>query len=214
LTISSQDVTLVGVEFSSNTPATNQVTWAIAVGGGAIIYNNGNSSGSLSSGNYYSIWTSGALYIYWDKDVGSTSFQASTSVPTGANQKILAIYRGGANLDVLYGTTIIDGNKIKTGTITASNIASSTITATQIASDTITADKIAVGTITADRIKSGEITTDVLSVNTRSKMVETFSKTPVASGYTDLYSSGTAMVYALQTNDGLIGNDAVLITFS
>jgi predicted phage tail protein len=54
-------------------------------------------------------------------------------------------------------TTTIDGGKITTGSITATQIDSGTITANEIASGTITADEIGAGEITATHIGTNEI---------------------------------------------------------
>ena len=55
-------------------------------------------------------------------------------------------------------TTLIDGAKIYTGSITANQIAANTITGDKISGNTITGDKITGNTITADKITSSEIT--------------------------------------------------------
>ena len=54
--------------------------------------------------------------------------------------------------------TLIDGSKIYTGSITATQIAGKTITAAEIATGTITANEIKAGTITATQIATGTIT--------------------------------------------------------
>lgn len=63
-------------------------------------------------------------------------------------------------------TTTIDGAKITTGSITASQIAANTITAGQIAAGTITASEIAASTITAGQIAASTITTTQIAANT------------------------------------------------
>lgn len=55
-------------------------------------------------------------------------------------------------------TTTIDGGKITTGSITASQIKANTITANELASKTITADQIDTGAITTDKIAANAIT--------------------------------------------------------
>lgn len=60
-------------------------------------------------------------------------------------------------------TTYIDGGKIYTNSITATQIAALTITAAQIAAGTITADELAALTITAGKISANAIETDKLN---------------------------------------------------
>ena len=63
------------------------------------------------------------------------------------------------------GATTIDGGKITTNSITATQIAASTITSTQIAAGTIVAGDIATNTITATQIAANAITSSELSAN-------------------------------------------------
>ena len=63
-------------------------------------------------------------------------------------------------------TTTINGGKISTGTITATQIQSNTITANQIKSGTITSNEIKSNTITASQIQAGTITSNEIKSNT------------------------------------------------
>ncbi len=54
--------------------------------------------------------------------------------------------------------TYINGGKIYTGTVTASQIAASTITGSKIAAATIAAGNLAAGSVTADKIVAGAVT--------------------------------------------------------
>jgi hypothetical protein len=124
-------IDIAGIEFEHNKPGTNQASWTA----GTITYtdNNGaNVSKAITAGSTAS-WTSGTIYIYWT--IGGTTLQVTTALDTarGANNVILATYRGGTNLVATYGRTVIDGSSIKTSSITADrmNVASlSAITAT------------------------------------------------------------------------------------
>lgn len=54
--------------------------------------------------------------------------------------------------------TIIDGGRIRTGSVTANQIAAGTITGNEIAGGTITSDNIETGTISADRLDANALT--------------------------------------------------------
>jgi predicted phage tail protein len=181
LTIGQRGITVEGIEFSSNSPAVNSASWSA----GTIRYtgDDGNiASRNIVAGN--AAWTTGVTYLYWTK--GGTTIQATTNAVTafGPNTVVLAAYRGATDLVVDYGRTIIDGSKIKTGTIQAdqlsansvgasqiqalaiqtTHLAASIITADKIGARQITADKIAVGALDATTIKAHSISTDQLVV--------------------------------------------------
>jgi hypothetical protein len=109
-------------------------------------------------------------YLFGNVDTGVAAFKVSA---VGlANEVLLLTATTGAESGVSGsyvwqgGSTVISGNRIVTGSITASQIKAGTITATQIAAGTITADKIQAGTITADRLNAGVITSITNDVNT------------------------------------------------
>ena len=54
--------------------------------------------------------------------------------------------------------TVIDGGRIRTGSVTANQIAAGTITGDEIAGGTITSDNIAAGAISADRLDANALT--------------------------------------------------------
>jgi|GEM_PF-1210451 len=180
LTIGSRGITVTGITFEHNKPDLNHVSWT----SGSIRYiaDNGGSSNRVIAADE-AIWSYDPLYIYWQKN--SINLQTTTNFNT-ANQPdniILAVYKGGTNLDANYGRTIIEGNQIKTGSITANQIQAGAIQAQQIAADAISAghiqsnaivankiaanaittDKIVSGAITADKIAAGAITADLLT---------------------------------------------------
>jgi hypothetical protein len=124
-------IDVAGIEFEHNAPAANRCQWSA----GTISYtdNAGNNTFvNIAAGNT-AAWTSGTIYIYWT--IGSSALGVSTSLETarGADNVILATYRGSTNLVATYGRTIVDGSDIKTGSVTADrmNVGSlSAITAT------------------------------------------------------------------------------------
>lgn len=60
-------------------------------------------------------------------------------------------------------TTLINGGKIYTGSITAAQIAAGAITANKVAASAITSDKIAANSITSDKIIASAITSDKIA---------------------------------------------------
>jgi len=67
--------------------------------------------------------------------------------------------------------TIINGDRIVTGTISADKIVANTITSAQIASGTITANNIATGTITAAQIATGAITANKILITSMTDLI-------------------------------------------
>lgn len=97
----------------------------------------------------------------------TTTLWAGSSPTLGPDDLLLFVNRSGVPINVqaasmLDGDLIVTGtvtaNAIATNTIVASNIAAGAITTTQIAANTIVAGNIAAGTITATQIAAGTIT--------------------------------------------------------
>ena len=128
LTIGQRNIKVEGLQFEHNSPSANRVAWSA----GTIRYINDAGtlvSTSISAWTTGSLWSSGVLYIYWTQ--GATFLTATTTAATAfaANNVVLAAYRGGTDLAVDIGRTIIDGSSIKTGTITADRILTYNLTA-------------------------------------------------------------------------------------
>ena len=70
--------------------------------------------------------------IYWVKDNTVLFYAASPVGVTGADQIVLALYFGAGALNVTYGGTIIDGDRVRTRTLDASRIQTNTLTATEM----------------------------------------------------------------------------------
>lgn len=166
---------------SGQDPSEADVTWGTLVSNiGAGAY-----ATALSASNAYYAYITYAVDAYGEPaSIGSMTF--ATSYPTGLYDIVLAIITcdavGHLAVEVV-GTlgTIINGDHIATGTITAAKIAAGTITATQIATGTITADKLSASyivvagaaadinagstTISGGKITASSIAADRLSVS-------------------------------------------------
>lgn len=152
-------ITVEGLEFEANKPTTNKVAWSA----GSIKYtgDDGNTAAfNVSSGS--ATWSADTLYIYYVK--GSTSLAASASVPAAfqSDRVVLATYRGGADLVNDYGRTVIDGSKIKTGTITALQADIASFRTSILIAGAVTADVMAVGALSAISANAGTLTAGVI----------------------------------------------------
>jgi predicted phage tail protein len=152
LTIGSRGVTISGLQFSYN--STNLLSWS--AGNISYIADNGSSATvSVEAGSEQ--WTSGTLYVGWQKGAGvlSTGSQPFFS----ADFISMAAYRGGIDLVANYGRTIVDGSQIVTNSIQANQISAGAIQADKIAANAILASHISAGAVTADKISAGTINT-------------------------------------------------------
>jgi hypothetical protein len=128
--------------FTSNTP-TDSISWASC----KVVYN----------GVEYTITNGtcdvGDKHVYWELAT-PTVFLHSVSLPALTNDGFLVAYNNsGAHL-LVWNSTVINGNRITTGSITATNMAANSITANAITAGAITAIKIAAGAVTANKITS------------------------------------------------------------
>lgn len=126
--------------FTSNDPGAGSVSWINCV----VMYN----------GVQYSITDDDTTdtYIYWEYE--GTTFSTSATLPTlGNNDFLVATNTSGTHL-LAWNSTTINGNRITTGSITATQIGANAITAIKIDTGAITSDKISAGAVTANKITS------------------------------------------------------------
>lgn len=156
-------LTLEGLEFQSNSPTSNKVSWSA----GTIKYigDDGNIATFNITGSN-ATWSTGTLYVYYVK---GTTVLAATATPATAFQSdrvVLATYKGGIDLVADYGRTIIDGSQIRTGSITATQaditsfrtsiLIAGSITATMLNVTSLSAITGNVGTLTAGVLQSAD----------------------------------------------------------
>lgn len=146
LTIGQRGINLENVQFSYD-KATNIVSWTA----GVLRYTRTNATTLQPEVGFVNIlagnatWTTGRLYVYWDKGAtdpangASVTLLASNVVATanGDNKLVLATYGGGTMFVANYGQTIIDGGTIRTQSIDTQQLKANAITASLIASDAI-----------------------------------------------------------------------------
>lgn len=99
------------------------------------------------------------MNIYWELS-SPTVFSTSASLPLLTNDDFLVAsvktespFTTATHL-LVWNSTIVDGNRITTGSISATNMAANSIMANAIATDAVTAIKIQAGAVTANKIKS------------------------------------------------------------
>ena len=163
LVIGSRGIVVDGLTFQHNSPSANNVSWS----DGVISYTNDNGlvkSVNINKGS--ATWFVQTLYVYWVRDENYLRTTTDFNVANQNNTVVLATYRGGIYLFAAYGRTIIDGNQISTGTITAEQIKAGAIGAQQISANAISSEHIAAGAITARHISANQINGDSIIANT------------------------------------------------
>lgn len=120
----------VGIKDIEFTAQGGTLTWTAGVIN--IIDDENNPAGFVIASG--STTSSGGVskYVYWT--YGETILRASTNrgdAYTSSNL-VLAIYTGDANVITTYGGTIIDGDKIQTGTVNANRLRANTVIGNQI----------------------------------------------------------------------------------
>ncbi|MFE8582948.1 phage tail protein [Sphingomonas sp. NCPPB 2930] len=129
LTIGNRAISFIGLNFEWN-PSNNWVSWS----NGYIYYHDDNGSPRaqfVDSGN-----TAGASphrFFYWVKD-GSSIYhtQSEQEAFGGSDRVMLGSWWGESNLNMTYGGTIINGDRITTGSIDANRIKANTVLANTV----------------------------------------------------------------------------------
>jgi predicted phage tail protein len=164
LVMATRGINVAGIEFTHNSGGTtNLLGWTA----GTISYVDDSGtvqSVSITAGT--AAWTTGVLYAYWTQ--GSTTLSTTTAAATAlaSNVALMAQYRGGTDLIVTNGRTIIDGSKIYAASIGAGTLAASSVTATNIAAGAVTTASMTAGAINGDRITAGTISATAITAGT------------------------------------------------
>lgn len=141
VTVGSRNLSIQGIEISAQTPTANRLYWTA----GVISYiKDDETTADVSITGTNVLWSTGTVYLYWVKDATTLSTTTTRATAFGANNIVLASYRGGTDLVVNYGRTIIDGSDIVTSTVTADRLSVTILSA--IAAD--------LGSVTAGNIRT------------------------------------------------------------
>lgn len=129
LTIGNRAISFIGLNFEWN-PANNWVSWS----SGYIYYQDDNGSPRaqfINSGN-----TGGVnphRFFFWIKDGASIYHTQSEQEAFGGTDRVmLGSWWGGSDLNMTYGGTIINGDRITTGSIDANRIKANTVLANTV----------------------------------------------------------------------------------
>ena len=186
LKINARGISVQGIEFSYDRSA-DVLRWTAGLifytsDSGTAVYANisaGGVAGNTGFGN------GGIRYIWWPKGANylATSVDNWTDLVLG-DAIIMCQWTGGTNFVANHGGTIVDGDKITTGSVNANRIIAGTIyseliganqiktnnleagavTTNKIAALAVNAGNIAAGAILADKIGAGAITTEKLLI--------------------------------------------------
>ena len=140
LTIANRGITVQKIKFTTNDPSADSVSWTD--GGVRYTQDNGTTQFiSVLAGSQ--LHTGSRLYFYFTKGVaGLTPTIDPDDIALYPDRVLIATYHGGTDLTVNFGQTIIDGDHIQTGSITADKIDVGAITAEKITAGTITASHV------------------------------------------------------------------------
>jgi hypothetical protein len=120
-------------------------------------------------------WNTGWLYpinLAYDTSANSGQLMAlyDVSLPSYPNHIPVAVWNGTKELSAKAGvSTVMNGDRIVTGSLQANKIVAKSIGADQLAASSITANEIQVGTITAALIAAGAINTSKLLITSMSE---------------------------------------------
>jgi hypothetical protein len=141
--ITSYNFQISAWSFINNSPTAWKIAWANA----KVVYN----------GTEYSITDWSCLdtdkHVYWQL-ASPNVFSASATLPALWNDDFLVLFNNTWIALFVWNSTIINGNRITSWSITATNIAANTLTANEIAAWAITTDEIAAWAVTAWKITS------------------------------------------------------------
>lgn len=139
--------------FANNTPWAWSVSWT----GAKVMYN--GTEHTITNDNTTN------KYVYWQL-ASPTVFATSATFPSIGNDDFLVLTNTSGTYTLVWNSTVVNGNRITTGSVTASNIAAGTITSNEIAATTITASNIAANTITSSQIAASTITATQIATGT------------------------------------------------
>ena len=144
--ITSYNFIMSAGSFSNNSPSAGRISWSSV----KVVYN----------GTEYTISNSSCSatekHIYWQLS-NPTVFSSSVSLPALGNDDFLVAFNNSGAAIMVWNSTVINGNRITAGSISATQIAANSITANEIAATTITANEIAASTITAAKMNVSQL---------------------------------------------------------
>lgn len=154
---------ITGLVLTPNDPLTNSVSWGEfeATVGSAVVP---PVTATVEAGS--AEWTTGSLYLYYV--AGDTALRSTTSINElfGNNGYMVAVYRGGADVQTADGKAMMDGNNLIAGTVGANQLVVNDAIITnslQLKDAVITSAKII--DLDAAQIRAGTTMSDEIIVN-------------------------------------------------
>ncbi len=137
-----------GLQFTPNSPSVNSVAWAAGT-----VTINGAAPVAIAAGN--AAWTSGTLYLYFDKNTVSIGSTTDQTVAVTKSQ-ILAAYQGAENLYGGDGTAFFNGAQLIAQSVGANQLVANSAIITQAA-------QLATAIINNAHIENLAVTSDILA---------------------------------------------------
>jgi predicted phage tail protein len=208
ISVGSRNISIDELQFEPNDPSSNRVSWT----SGTITYTDDSGSvvtQAISAGN--SSTTTSTRYIYWVKGASTLSQSTDEAVAFGANNIVLATYRGGVDLVANYGRTILDGSQLITNSITSSNLVTGQAVITesaQIAAAIVDTAQIATAAITNAKI--GDLEVDTIKIANAS--VTQIATTATTSDRTVTNAEGEVLLGTTGLTPINPGNSVIVMT--
>lgn len=134
-----------GITWTDNHPSDGFIAWE----GAKVIFD--GVTYTITNGN------TNLKYVWWDKSESTTTFQISDTVPTLTDDDFIVAINASGTHHKIWGSTIIDGGAVRTGTIDTGQLAADAITTEKIAASSITTDEIAASAITSAKMSVTEL---------------------------------------------------------
>lgn len=146
-----------------------------------------------------------AVYVYYSAGSGVLSATITDTVALGTpTNKFIANWYGGSKLTIAAGVgTLLNGDRIITGTIAANKIMAKSITSNEILAGTISAAEIAAGAITTTKLAVGSVDATIIqdgSVTTPKIVVGSLNGDRITAGTLDANTvkAGTVLSNLIQ----------------
>lgn len=180
---------VANITFTTNSPGANQVSWSA----GSITYINDSGVSTTATTAAGSTTYSGTpRAIWWNRVSGNVNSGAVETPALNPQDILLAVYYGGTLLIDNHGRTIIEGDQIRTGGITANNIAAGAVTAGKLAANSVAADNIQGGVITGDKFNTSTSLPGTITVGSTGVSIGTVQSQ--AANPAGTINSGTTLI--------------------
>jgi len=181
-------IQFAGLTFTPNSPSANRIAWTSFTA----TYGQAGAtptSKAVTAGN--ALWSSGTLYLYYVE--GETTLRSTTTLSQVFTNRghPVATYRGGTDIELATGKTLINGAEIITGTVGAAQLVASSAIITntaQLADAIITSAKIV--ELDAAKLKAGTAIAETITVGSQSlATIRDWAENPV-----DRVNAGTTLI--------------------